>query len=200
MLRVLLIFISLIIFQSCSTMGPLSSGDIEENMEKLDKIWGKCNNPNRNFTKTERKICESQVMAAGPDGEVGEGINLTDLLDRAKGQRTVVYGGAAVNTSLWNGSLTVLDNYSLNTVDSQGGFISTDWILKEEDPNQRCLIKVNITSQELISNGVRVKILCEIKKLDQWYANNVLYLDEEKKITLKILEVANQIEATNKTS
>ncbi len=199
MLRVLLIFLSLIIFQSCSKLDPLG-GDIEENMEKLDKIWGKCNNPSRNYSKAEKKICESQVMAAGPDGVVGEGINLTDLLDRAKGKGTVVYGGPEVNTSLWNGSLTVLDDYSLKTADSQGGFISTDWILKEEDPNQRCLIKVNITSQELISNGVRVKILCEIRKLDQWYTDNKFYLDEEKKITLKILEVANQIEATKKTS
>ena len=199
MLRIVVIFLSLLAFQSCSNQG-LFNGDIEKNMKELDKIWGKCNNPNRQFSKAEKKICEGQVRAAGPDGVIGEGININDVLDKAKGNGTIVYGGPEVNTSLWNGSLTVLDNYSLKTADSQGGFISTDWILKEEDPNQRCLIKINITSQELVSNGVRVKIICEIKKLDQWYADNKLYLDEEKKITLKILEVANQLEATKKTS
>ena len=199
MLRKLLILLSLLVFQSCSNQSPLG-GDIDANLKELDKIWGRCNNPGRNFSKAEKKICESQVMAAGPDGEVGEGINLSNMLDKVRGQGTIIYGGPEVNTSLWNGSLSVLDSYSLKTADSQGGFISTDWILKEEEPDQRCLIKINIISQELISNGVRVKIICEIKKLDQWYADNKEYNDQEKRITLKILEVANQIEASSKTS
>ncbi len=198
-LTLLLIFF----LQSCS-QGPFG-GDVKKNMAEMDKIYGKCNNPYREFNKAQKRICEDKERAAGPDGEVGEAINLTKLIENYKnfseGNFNTAYGGGmSVNENLWGASLILLDQYPLDIVDSQGGFISTDWIIEKESPDQRCLIKINITSKELVSNGVKVKLLCEQKELDIWYQDDVNYVKEEKNLTLKILEIADKLSTTEKLS
>jgi hypothetical protein len=62
--------------------------------------------------------------------------------------------------------------------------------------NQRCMIKINIKSPELISNAVKTKFLCEILENENWYKDNIEYINEEKNLTLKILEIANQLSKT----
>ena len=74
----------------------------------------------------------------------------------------------------------ILEEYPLQTVDSQGGLISTDWILNKELPNKRCQIKVNVITQEFISTGVRTKFICQNKDNDQWYQSNDVLIEEEK--------------------
>ena len=191
MYKLLLSIVFLVILNGCS-QGPMG-GDVNSNIEKFDKIYGKCNNPHRQYTYRDKQICESKLRAAGPDGVVDDPINITEIFDRVGGKESVVYGGMVVNQNLWNGTLDVLNQYSLKTVDSQGGFIATDWILDENQPNQRCTIKVIITSQELISTGVNTKILCQNKKNNEWYPDNKSFIDEEKKITLRILETASKL-------
>ena len=183
----------LVFFLTVSCSKGLFDGDIQKNLEASDKIYGKCNNPNRQFTYLQKQICESQQRAAGPDGEVGEPLNITEMLDKFKnGNQNMVYGGMSVNNFLWNGSLAVLDQYPIREVDSEGGFISTEWIIEEKNPNQRCLIKVNITSTELISTGVKTRIICQ-NKTDEWYSSDENFINEENQITLKILEIANEL-------
>ncbi len=196
-MKTLLVFFAFILLQSCST-GPLG-GDLQKNLAESDKIYGKCNNPNRSFTYVQKKICEDKVRAAGPDGVVGDPIDLTEIFDRSDDKK-IIYTGANSNQFLWNGALETLSKYSLKTVDSQGGFISTDWILEEPNPNQRCLIKINVTSRELISNGVITKIICQKKEADVWYSSNELFLEEEKSLTLKILEKASQLSKVDSLS
>jgi hypothetical protein len=180
------------LLQSCSS-GPLG-GDIQKNLAETDKIYGKCNNPNRQFTYIQKKICEDKVRAAGPDGVVGDPIDLTKVFSGLVGSNgKIVYAGSNSNQFLWNGALETLKEFPLKTVDSQGGFISTEWIFEEPNPNQRCLIKVNITSRELMSNGVSTKIICQRKESDEWYSSNDLFIEEEKNLTLKILENASQL-------
>ena len=188
-MKVLITLLALILLQSCSN----TVGDIEKNLAETDKIYGKCNNPNRQFTYITKKICEDQERAAGPDGVVGDPINLTEIFSGIGGNKKIIYAGAYSNQFLWNGALETLKEYPLMTVDSQGGFISTDWILEEANPDQRCMIKINITSRELISNGVNTKILCQKKETEEWYSNNEIFIEEEKNITLKILEKASQL-------
>ena len=195
-MKVLMILIALILLQSCSNTG----GDIEKNLAETDKIYGKCNNPNRQFTYITKKICEDQERAAGPDGVVGDPINLTEIFSGIGGNKKIIYAGANSNQFLWNGALETLKEYPLMTVDSQGGFISTDWILEEANPDQRCMIKINITSRELISNGVNTKILCQKKETEEWYSNNEIFIEEEKNITLKILEKASQLSKVDSLS
>ena len=188
-MKVLITFLAFILFQSCSS-GPIG-GDLQKNLAKSDKIYGKCNNPNRQFTSVQKKICEEKVRAAGPDGVVGDPINLTEIFKG--GNEKIVYAGSNSNQFLWNGALETLKEFPLKTVDSQGGFISTEWIFKETNPNQRCLIKINITSRELMSNGVNTKIICQKKETNEWYSVNELFIEEEKNLTLKILEKASQL-------
>ena len=186
-----LISLTLIALLGACSSGPLG-GDIQKNLEASDKIYGKCNNPNRQFSYRDKKICEDKARAAGPDGVVDDPINITEIFNRGGGDN-VVYAGANLNQNLWNGSLAVLEQYPLKTVDSQGGFIATDWILDKEQPNQRCLIKVNVISRELISTGVNTKIICQNKEMENWYTNEKNFIEEEKQITLKILEKASQL-------
>ena len=121
----------------------------------MDKIHGVCNNPYREYNKAQKKICEDKERAAGPDGEIGEPLNISQMIrDFRSGGSNAQYQGTSmsVNKNLWEASLIMLDQYPLKIVDSQGGFISTEWITEKFSPNQRCLIKVKITSQELLSN------------------------------------------------
>lgn len=196
MLKIFLIIASLFLLTGCGAGKVLNSGDLEANLEKSDKIYGKCNNPNRQFTKVEKEICQSKVRAAGPDGKVGDPINITEIFDRFNNPDKVVYKGGSVNQYLWNGSLAVLADYPLKNVDSQGGYIATEWIFNKEVPDQRCVIKVNVNSLELISTGVNTNIVCEKKSDEQWYITDEKFIEEEKRITLKILEIAQQLSIT----
>ena len=192
MLKLLFGFVIALSISSCSQ--GLNEGNIEKNLKATDKIYGRCNNPNRQFTLIEKEICIAKERAAGPDGEVGDPLNLTEIIDKFNNpDKNVVYGGLSVNEFLWNGSLSVLGAYPLQTVDSQGGFISTEWILDKEETNKRCQIKINITSQEFVSTGVETKILCQKKDGSEWYPEKEILVEEEKKITLKILEKAQEL-------
>lgn len=183
---------------SCGN-SPLK-GNLKENMAELDKKYGVCRNPMRNFTPKQRLTCEAKERATGSDGEFKSPLNLTEIIDNYRSGGGAVYASSAVNNHLWNASVSILDPYTLKIVDSQGGLISTDWIMEKSDTSKRCLIKVNITSKELLSNGVDVKILCEEKDGDNWFSDKVLYLDEEKRLTLKILEIAEELKATEELS
>ena len=201
MIKTALIVLLMFFLHSCSTF----KGDIKKNMEEMDKIHGKCNNPYREFTKGQKRICEDKERAAGPDGKVGDPINITKLIenyrDFGSGNFNKSYGGGmSVNKNLWGASIILLDQYPLEIVDSQGGFISTDWIIEKDNPNVRCLIKVNVTSRELISTGVNVKLLCEEKELDVWYQDGISYEEEEKRLILKILDIADELSITEKLS
>ena len=199
MFRLLVLFFLIFFLQSCGK--GIFDGDIQKNLKAMDKIHGKCNNPYRTYNKAQYRICEDKERAAGPDGEIGEPLNITKMIEdfRSGGSKNV-YSGMSINKDLWEASLILLDQYPLSIVDSQGGFISTDWIVEKAEPNQRCLIKINITSQELLSNGVNTRLLCEKKDGDTWYQDDIFYTEEEKNLTLKILSIANKLNITEKLS
>ena len=201
MIKLIFTLFLMVFLQSCSK--GLFNGDVQKNLKAMDKIYGVCNNPYREYNKAQKKICEDKERAAGPDGEIGEPLNISQMIrDFRSGGSSTQYQvtSMSVNKNLWEASLIMLDQYPLNIVDSQGGFISTDWITEKENPNQRCLIKVKITSQELLSNGAKVKLLCEQKELDVWYQDKISYTEEEKNLTLKILDIANELSLIDKLS
>tara|TARA_B100001027_G_scaffold13121_1_gene7937 strand:+ start:549 stop:1157 length:609 start_codon:yes stop_codon:yes gene_type:complete len=177
-------------------------GQHQENLKRLDKIHGYCDNPSR--TDLAKKgiaynICKDHERALGPDGEMSEkftlGESFDDLLNRDKGGKTIL--AQTINKELWNGSLKVLSNYSIKNADSSGGFIETDWIFEEEDTNNRCLIKIQIVSLKLVSNGVETNIVCQRLTKDKWINDNQDYIDEEKQLTLAILTEANKYQVQN---
>ena len=123
------------------------------------------------------------------------GESFDNLLNKRNGESLVL--AQTINKELWNGSLKVLSNYSIKNADSSGGFIETDWIFEEQDTNNRCLIKVQIVSLELISNGVETNIVCQRLTNEKWINDNKDYIDEEKQLTLAILTEANKYKAQN---
>ena len=177
-----------------------SGQSYQSNLERLDKIYGKCDNPYRTYREVEYKICKDQERAAGPDGEIGEPLDINELISGFGKKSENIVVSADTNNFLWDASLKVLDGYSLKMIDFDGGFIETNWIMKEENINQRCLIKVHITSRELISNGVSNKIICETKKNDEWLSSKQEFLDAEKNLTLKILSTARDLSLQNPNS
>jgi len=192
MLKSLISLVLVLFVTSCSQ--GIMGGNLEKNLEATDKIYGRCDNPYRSMTNVEKEICRGKVAAAGPDGKIDDPISLNDIFDRFNNpNKNIVYGGLSVNQYLWQGSLSVLENYPLQTVDSQGGFISTDWIISKDDPSRRCQIKINVISQDFISTGVKTKLICQEKDNDQWYPDNTILVEEEKKITLTILEKAQEL-------
>ena len=112
------------------------------------------------------------------------------------GKNSAVYQ-YSVNPYLWRAALEVTNTYPLKIADNQGGYIQTEWINSAEDNSIRCLIKVQILSKELITTGVASNFLCENKVNETWSSDNVDYIEEEKQITLKILEVAGKLEEAN---
>lgn len=178
---ILFVIISVFLF-SCS-------GTHQKNLEALDKTYGKCDNPYRQYNEVEYRVCKDQERAAGPDGTVDELININELISGIGKKKTTIIQ-ADTNSYLWDASLQVLNSYSFKIIDFDGGFIETNWIYEENKTNQRCLIKTHITSVELVSNGVSNKIICEIKMGDDWYLSNESFVDAEKNLTLKILKEA----------
>lgn len=164
----------------------------EENLKRMDKIFGPCDNPHRQYTKISRQVCKDKLRAAGPDGEIGESIDLLGIFSKGQNSNTI-YTASAVNKNLWDGSLITLESYPLKNLDFEGGIIETNWIIEDNNPNQRCLIRTHITSPELVSNGISVKIICQKKIKEEWFVSKENFLEEEKQLTIKILEEAVQL-------
>ena len=161
-------------------------GNLEENKKKLDDLYGPCDNPQRPLSSLERDICMSKQRGIGPDGEMSEPFSLTDFINnRGNKQNVAAYQG--VNQALWKSALHTLKNYPITSTDIIGGYIETDWIYDSNDNLQRCLIKIQITSTELISTGISTNFLCQIKKNDIWVSDNIEYVQESKDLNLKIL-------------
>ena len=178
----------ILIFPILSVLMVACSNNMQENQAKLDEIYGPCDNPHRQMSKPERKICLDKVRAAGPDGEIGEPFSITDFLENRRSPSSSNNQVATYNRYLWEASLLLVKDYSLSVVDSNGGYIETDWIVQGND---RCKIKIQITSTELISTGVTPNLVC--MKTDNGTSWSDVPRDQQaiKNMTLKILEIAN---------
>ena len=193
--KALVLFLMSIFIWGCN-----SNSKYQENLAKLDKVYGKCDNPYRTYRPLEYQICKDKERAAGPDGTISDPISISNILDFSWGKGNTVVSASDTNNFLWDASLKVLSSYSLKISDYEGGFIETNWIQNLDIPNERCLIKSHITSTELVSNGVDIKIICEKLIDDNWYNSKEIFNDEEKKITLQILKIANEISDQKKNS
>ena len=171
--------------------GSKVTKNYQKNLENLDEVYGKCDNPHRKLSKNQRRICLDKERAAGPDGVIDDGLILSDIFGGSSKGQTII--SSQINKNLWDASLSVLRPYAMKNIDFEGGFIETDWITSIENPNQRRLIKSHITSIELVSNGVKMTMICEEKKEGAWYLSQNNFIEEEKKLTLKVLETAQKL-------
>ena len=172
----------------CAIFLVSCTGTYEENQAKMDDLYG-CKKPGENLSKEKYKACLAKERADGKSFFDLEG-NLNDLIS---GKDKVVYQ-YNVNPYLWKAALDVTKMYPLKIADNQGGYIQTEWINNTEDQSVRCLIKIQIHSKELITTGVSTNFLCENKLDETWSSDNIDYIEEEKQITLKILEIAGTLE------
>ena len=169
-------------------------GTREQELKKLDELWGYCDNPHREFSELEYNTCKRKEMAKRSDNSNMEPFSLTDLMDKIN--NGVGSGSGLVNSSvnphLWQGSIDVTSDYNLKIADATGGFLQTEWIYEENSSNKRCLIKIQIVSAEYISTGVKSSFLCENKNEDIWITDGKKYLEEEKMLTLRVLEASQK--------
>lgn len=170
-------------------------GTREQELKKLDKLWGYCDNPHREFTVLEYQTCKRKERSKQPSGknEDMEPFDLTGFIDKVRnGETGTGLVKANVNPYLWQGSIDVTSEYDLKIADATGGYIQTEWIYDESASNNRCMIKIQILSADFISTGVKSKFLCESKNQEIWKTDGREYLEEEKILTLKILEASQK--------
>ena len=169
-------------------------GTREQELKKLDKLWGYCDNPHREFSELEYNTCKRKEMAKRSDDANMEPFSLTDLMDKINNGFDSGSGlvNSSVNPYLWQGSIDVTSDYNLKIADATGGFLQTEWIYEENSSNKRCLIKIQIVSAEYISTGVKSSFLCENKNQDIWITDGKKYLEEEKMLTLRVLEASQK--------
>ena len=166
-------------------------GNREEQLKKLDELWGYCDNPHREFGELEYDTCKRKERSQLPSnkGKEIEPFNLTDFIDKMNGVGSnTVIAQTTINPFLWQGSIDVTSTYDLKIADATGGYIQTEWIYDKTELKKRCMIKIQITSAEYISTGVKSNFICENKSQDIWITDGNEYVDEEKVLTLKILE------------
>ena len=169
-------------------------GTREQDLKKLDKLWGYCDNPHREFSELEYNTCKRKEMAKRSDDANMEPFSLTDLMDKINNGFDSGTGlvNSSVNPYLWQGSIDVTSDYNLKIADATGGFLQTEWIYEENTSNKRCLIKIQIVSAEYVSTGVKSSFLCENKNQDIWITDGKKYLEEEKMLTLRVLEASQK--------
>ena len=169
-------------------------GTREQELKKLDKLWGYCDNPHREFSELEYNTCKRKEMAKRSDDANMEPFSLTDLMDKINNGFDSGTGlvNSSVNPYLWQGSIDLTSDYNLKIADATGGFLQTEWIYEENSSNKRCLIKIQIVSAEYISTGVKSSFLCENKNQDIWITDGKKYLEEEKMLTLRVLEASQK--------
>ena len=183
------ILLAVIFFSGCNANRAQQS---EVNLKELDALYGYCDNPQRNIKGQAYKNCKAKERANKGEPLTTEDIvtNISDLFNRNE----KIAGGASyslVNPYLWQASLKILSPFSIKIADNSGGYIETDWILDyNQNPDTRCQIKTIILSPELVSNGIEVAINCQKFDGQNWQGDQKEYLEEEKNLTLKILQTA----------
>jgi hypothetical protein len=168
------------IFTACSV-----ERNLDKNLSKLDELYGTCDNPHRRFTEAQLKVCRDRERSSGGEPIDLEGFNVSELI-RGGGSSNNSYE-PTINPILWKSAIDKLDAYSLKIADFNGGYIETDWI-SEKQTDKRCLIKIQITSKELMTSGINSQLICQNLLDDTWINDNLTYSEESKRLTLSILE------------
>ncbi|MDB2360112.1 DUF3576 domain-containing protein [Alphaproteobacteria bacterium] len=166
----------------------------QDNLKRLDEVHGVCDNPGRILTKRQYEICKMKERGSAGDSLEVEDIStsLGDLIRGQLGTGTVTGGSTSfANRYLWQASLEVLSPFPIKIADNGGGYIETDWIVDyNQSDNKRCQIKIMVRSSELVSNGLKSTLNCQNFDRENWNSDKQKYPNEEKNITLRILEVA----------
>ena len=116
-----------------------------------------------------------------------KGISLSDVIGLRSDTSSI-----NVNGYLWRASLNVLSIAPLISTDALGGTIITDWYVNKNIKNKRIKITAFITTSELRSDGIEVKVHVQKLKENVWSEN---FIDTElaRNIENKILNEARNL-------
>jgi hypothetical protein len=192
MLRGFAIILLFLLVNSCTS----PKNNLEKNLKKLDETFGYCDNPQRpKLSKRDYKICKDTERAyKGDDFE----FNPETIAEKVLGSLGVDdmsklgTSSSPVNIHLWNGAMKVVEDYPLKNVDSVGGYLETEWITHQNEPNKRCIIKIKVLSTEITSTAVESKIICQKDVNSNWQATNEDLINESNQITLSVLKFASE--------
>ena len=85
-------------------------GTREQELKKLDNLWGYCDNPHREFSELEYTTCKRKEMAKRSSSKTDnmEPFSITDFLDKVNnGGVSAGFVKSPVNPYLWQGSIDV---------------------------------------------------------------------------------------------
>ena len=88
-------------------------------------------------------------------GNDSSGFNISKLLDPSGGGGA---GSLPINAILWRASLDTISVMPLDTVDTFGGTIITEWYAHPEDPTKRIKLAIFVVDQELRSDAIKVQV------------------------------------------
>tara|TARA_B100000886_G_scaffold333359_1_gene287303 strand:- start:726 stop:1226 length:501 start_codon:yes stop_codon:yes gene_type:complete len=134
------------------------------------------NNSNVNNSITDEKKIPGLFSK---DSE--KGISLSDVFNPEMSSLNNIN----VNGYLWRASLEVLSIAPLISTDALGGTILTDWYINKSIKNKRIKISAFITTSELRSDGVKVKVHVQELLNNVWsgtYTDNELAIKIENNI------------------
>ena len=89
--------------------------------------------------------------------DINKGLSITDFLNKDKLEDKSFY----VNSFLWRASLDVLSFAPFQSTDAFGGILVTEWYKKN---NKQIKLVATITSRELRSEGIKLKVFIKNKK------------------------------------
>lgn len=98
------------------------------------------------------KARREQLEAQG----ITPGFSLTNLFGR--GSDEVPGARMTVNPHLWRAALEILDFLPLDSVDSVGGVIITEWTELADAPNEEMKVVARITGLDLAVHSLRVRV------------------------------------------
>ena len=98
----------------------------------------------------------------------------------------------AVNAFLCRASLDTVSFIPVNSADPIGGFISTDWYLDPENPNERIKMNVYIKDRRLRADAISVSVFREVKVSEGWVKADV-NPDTAKLVEASILTKAREL-------
>ena len=117
-----------------------------------------------------------------------KGVNLSDLLLGKDNSNGIIN----VNAFLWRASLKIISIAPLISTDALGGVIISDWYTNKNVKNQRLKITAFILTQELRSDGIKVKVHIQNFKNNVW-SETVSDNDLANKIEESILNEARNL-------
>ncbi|EDV18479.1 hypothetical protein TRIADDRAFT_63005 [Trichoplax adhaerens] len=141
----------------------------------------------REFPKTRQQKEEDRIGKLTGDGLVfGKGAS--DSPSSAN--------YANVNAYLWRASLDQVDFMPLNSADSSGGVIVTDWYSISDSSKERYKLNVYILGKDLSANSIKVNVYKQTLGKNLIWNNQRSDENLAEKIKNKIIDRARQLKVT----